>query len=90
MVVYKIVFSKRADKDKALLKAAGLEDKTRELLAIISNNPFQSPPPYEVLKGRLQGIYSRRINYQHRLVYIVHKEEMLVHILRMWSHYDLL
>ena len=51
--MYTIRFSKQADKDKKLLKAAGLERKTKELLNIISQNPFQNPPPYEKLVGNL-------------------------------------
>jgi len=47
MVEYKIIFSKLADKDKKLLKQAGLENKTKELLDLIAMNPYQTPPTYE-------------------------------------------
>ena len=40
-------------------------------LAVLAENPFQNPPPYEKLVGDLVGAYSRRINFQHRLVYQV-------------------
>ncbi len=86
MVDYKITFSKYADKDKILLKQAGLEEKTIELLDMISENPYQTPPPYEKLKGNLDGLFSRRINLHHRLVYKVYEEEHEVYIVRMWSH----
>ncbi len=69
-----IKFTKNAEKDKKLLKNAGLEEKTKKLLNLISNNPFQIPPSYEKLVGDLEGYYSRRINLQHRLVYKVYKE----------------
>ena len=85
--MYTIRFSKQADKDKKLLKAAGLERKTKELLNIISQNPFQNPPPYEKLVGNLDGLYSRRINIQHRLVYeVIHDSTIFVR--RMWTHYE--
>ena len=84
--MYTIRFSKQADKDKRLLKAAGLERKTKELLNIIAENPFQNPPPYERLVGNLDGLYSRRINIQHRLVYEVVDESTIL-IRRMWTHY---
>jgi Txe/YoeB family toxin of Txe-Axe toxin-antitoxin module len=45
--MYIIKFSKQADKDKKLLKGAGLEEKAKQLLNIITVNPFQNPPPYE-------------------------------------------
>ena len=88
MVEYKIIFSKLADKDKKLLKQAGLEDKTKGLIDIISENPYKTPPTYEKLRGNLDGLFSRRISLQHRLVYKVYEDEKEIFIVRMWSHYD--
>ncbi|MDD2375051.1 MAG: toxin YoeB [Clostridiales bacterium] len=88
MVSYSIYFAKQANKDKKMIKQAGLEVKARSLLNIIKNDPFQNPPPYEKLVGNLAGCFSRRINYQHRLVYTVLEDEKAVKVLRMWSHYD--
>lgn len=95
--MYIIRFSRQADKDKKLLKGAGLAPKAKNLLNIIAENPFQNPPPYEGLVGNLNGCYSRRINIQHRLVYQVYNEptvidgikyEGTIKVVRMWSHYD--
>lgn len=36
-------------------------------------NPFENLPPYEKLVGNMDGLYSRRINIQHRLVYQVYE-----------------
>ena len=83
--MYKIVFSKQAARDKRLIAQAGLEQRAKALLAVLSENPFQTPPPYEKLVGNLKGFYSRRINVQHRLVYSVHENEKAVKILRMWT-----
>ena len=83
-----IKFTKNAEKDKKLLKNAGLEDKVKKILNLIAKNPFQNPPSYEKLVGDLQGYYSRRINLQHRLVYKVHKDINTIVIHSMWSHYD--
>ena len=83
-----IVFTKHAQKDAPTLSAAGLKAKAQELLAILKDNPFQNPPPYEKLVGDLSGAYSRRINIQHRLVYEVLTDEHTVKVLRMWSHYE--
>ena len=97
--MYIIRFSKQADKDKKLLKGAGLDLKAKNLLDIIENDPFQNPPPYEGLLGNLNGYYSRRINIQHRLVYQVYNEPVVIDgveyegtikVVRMWSHYDAL
>ena len=75
MVEYKIIFSKLADKDKKLLKQAGLEVKTKELLDLIAINPYQTPPTYRKLKGILNGCCSKRISYQHRLVYEINEKK---------------
>ncbi len=88
MVSWQLVFTKHAQKDAQKLVAAGLKEKAQLLLATISENPFQNPPPYEKLIGDLAGAYSRRINIQHRLVYQVLEEQRVVKILRMWSHYE--
>ena len=85
---WQLVFTKHAQKDAQKLVAAGLKEKAQLLLATISENPFQNPPPYEKLIGDLAGAYSRRINIQHRLVYQVLEEQRVVKILRMWSHYE--
>ena len=83
--MYEVLFSKQAQNDKKLLSQAGLEKKTKQLLDILSNSPFQTTPPYEKLMGDLKGKYSRRINITHRLVYKVEDNQVVV--LRMWTHY---
>jgi toxin YoeB len=88
LVSWQLVFAKHAQKDAEKLAAAGLKEKALTLLAIIRENPFQNPPPYEKLVGDLAGAYSRRINIQHRLVYQVLETEQVVKVLRLWSHYE--
>jgi Txe/YoeB family toxin of toxin-antitoxin system len=87
-VKWSIVYAKHALKDAKKLMAAGLKEKTQELLKVLATDPFQNPPAYEKLVGDLDGAYSRRINIQHRLVYEVFKKEGTVRVLRMWSHYE--
>ncbi|HEX5364755.1 MAG TPA: Txe/YoeB family addiction module toxin [Gallionella sp.] len=88
MVAWAIVYAKQALKDAKKLSACGLKPNAQELLAVLANNPFQNPPPYEKLVGDLAGAYSRRINIQHRLVYEVFSDEHTVRVLRMWTHYE--
>jgi toxin YoeB len=87
-VSWQLVFAKHAQKDAQKLAASGLKAKAQELLAIIQENPFQNPPPYEKLVGDLSGAFSRRINIQHRLVYEVLQDQKTIKVLRMWSHYE--
>jgi Txe/YoeB family toxin of toxin-antitoxin system len=86
-VSYEVVFSKQAQKDARKLKKSNLKEKAMELIEILEEDPFRSPPRFGVLTGNLDGCYSRRINIQHRLVYEVFEEVKTVHVLRMWSHY---
>lgn len=95
--MYKIVFTKQAIKDLDNLKKAGISSKAKVLVDIIRDNPYQNPPRFEKLVGNLEGIISRRINIQHRLVYQVYEEPIMeenveyqgtIKIIRMWTHYD--
>jgi len=85
---YKIVFDRPALKDAKNIKRAGLEAKVDALLDVLRANPWQNPPQYEKLSGDLEGLYSRRINLQHRLVYEIFEHTHVVKIMRMWSHYE--
>lgn len=95
--MYKVLFTKQAAKDAQKLKAAGLEGKAKRLVEVVRGNPFQNPPAYEGLVGNLSGLYSRRINLQHRFVYEVipgpveeggQRYDGTVKVLRMWTHYE--
>jgi len=87
-VSWELIYTRHAQQDAQKLSSAALKEKAQALLAVLRDNPFQNPPPYEKLVGDLSGAYSRRINIQHRLVYQVLKEQNLVKVLRMWSHYE--
>lgn len=85
---WSLVYSRQAQKDAKKLASSGLKKKTLDLLAVLAEDPFATPPRYEKLVGDLAGCYSRRINIQHRLVYEVLSDERTVHVLRMWTHYE--
>ena len=95
--MYAVKFTKQAAKDAKKLKAAGLDKKAKALVEVLKNDPFQEAPAYETLVGNLSGLYSRRINLQHRLVYQVYAEPLAeggeefdgtVKVVRMWTHYE--
>nr|WP_252738190.1 Txe/YoeB family addiction module toxin [Marinobacter salexigens] len=83
-----MVYTKQAQKDAKKLASSGLKPKAQELLALIAEDPYRKPPPFEKLIGDLAEAYSRRINIQHRLVYQVLDDERVVKVLRLWSHYE--
>ena len=87
-MMWKLVYTKQAQKDAKKLSASGLRKKAEKLLGILRVNPYQVPPPFEKLVGDLSGAYSRRINIQHRIVYQILEEERAVKIIRLWTHYE--
>ena len=87
---WRVLFTRQAQKDARKLASASpaLKANAERLIALLKENPYKQPPPYETLVGDLKGACSRRINIQHRLVYQVLDDEQIVKVLRLWSHYD--
>ena len=86
--MYKLIFSPQAQRDAKKISSSKLKPKVQILLDMLSQNPYQFPPEFEFLSGRLKGFMSRKINKQHRLVYEVLEDEKVIKILRMWTHYE--
>ena len=66
--------------DKKLLK------KINQLVKDISRNPFEGIGKPEPLKENLAGYWSRRIDEEHRLVYVVEEDKVLIFSCK--GHYD--
>lgn len=86
--MYNIIYTKSAVKDISKLKSSHLDKNAKALIDLIKINPFQVLPSYEKLVGDLHGLYSRRINVKHRLVYEVFEEEKIVKIISLWTYYE--
>ncbi|WP_158860412.1 Txe/YoeB family addiction module toxin [Lunatibacter salilacus] len=61
--------------------------KINELIKAIKRTPFEGIGKPEPLKYDLAGYWSRRIDQEHRLVYQIIEDELLVYACRY--HYDL-
>ena len=66
--------------DKKTLK------RINQLIKDISRNPFEGIGKPEPLTGSLTGFWSRRIDKEHRLVYAI--EENSVLLISCRGHYD--
>lgn len=88
MVSWTLVYTSLARRDAKKLANSGLRKKAEELLHVLRKDPYRVPPPYEKLRGDLQGALSRRINIHHRLVYQVLDDIKTVKVIRMWTHYE--
>lgn len=88
MPPWTILWTSAAAKDREKLTGS-LEENAKKLIVVLRQNPYQNPPPFERLRGKkYKGLYSRRINDQHRLVYEIRVEERIVEIRSAWGHYD--
>lgn len=68
------------EQDKKILHR--INDLIRDTL----RSPYKGIGKHEPLKGELSGFWSRRINSEHRLVYII--KEQRLHIIQCRFHYS--
>jgi toxin YoeB len=87
-VNWRLVYTKQAKKDARKLSRSGLKPQAERLLAILKEDPYRTPPPYERLVGDLAGACCRRINIQHRMVCQILDDIKTVKVIRMWTHYE--
>ncbi len=67
--------------DKSVLK------KIEKLLNELMEHPTVGTGQPEQLKYGLRGLYSRRINKKHRLIYQIKEDVVTVYVLSASSHY---
>ncbi|MCM1367558.1 MAG: Txe/YoeB family addiction module toxin [Roseburia sp.] len=83
--MYRIVRTRKAEKDIELLKSSHLNNKAMALLEIIERNPYERPVEKLI---NLNNTYSKRINGKHRLVYEVFEDIKTIKVISLWGHYD--
>ena len=79
---YNLVFSQQAQKDIEFYKKSGNTAVLRKILSLlneIAEYPYEGSGKPEPLKYSLAGCWSRRINLEHRLVYEVSGNKILIH-----------
>ncbi len=87
---YRIVFTKQAQNDIDFHKKSGnraVLKKINTFLEELVQHPFAGTGKPELLKYNLVGLWSRRINHEHRLVYEV-IENTIVIIITAKGHYE--
>ena len=87
-MAYHLDFTDKANEDIACHRNTGnkaILNKLRVLLEELTEHPFSGIGKPEPLKHNLSGMWSRRINREHRLVYEVEKD--IVFILSAKGHY---
>ncbi len=87
---YTLDFSETALSDIEKHKKSGDKSvliKIQKLLTELLEHPTTGTGQPEQLKHSLAGLYSRRINQKHRLVYSINEEVVKVHVLSAFAHY---
>jgi len=84
-----IILTPEAEQDLEFWVKTGRKDllkKISKLLESIAETPFEGIGKPERLKFELTGYWSRRISKEHRLVYRIEKESILIFSLK--GHYN--
>ena len=87
---YQIDITKQAQEDIDAHRKAGnkvILKKLNTLFEELTEHPFTGTGKPEALKYSLVGLWSRRINQEHRLLYQVEGETIVI-ILAAKGHYD--
>ena len=84
----RIIFSKNAWEDYISWQTEDKKNlkKINELIKDIMRTPYEGIGKPEPLKYDLAGFWSRRIDLEHRLVYQIQDNEILIYSCRF--HYD--
>nr|WP_315158986.1 Txe/YoeB family addiction module toxin [uncultured Flavobacterium sp.] len=61
--------------------------KIKQILVSIKETPYEGIGKPEPLKHNLSGLWSRRINLEHRLVYEILEDESVILIHSLKGHY---
>ena len=86
---YHLDFSKQATNDIDFHKKSGNKAILKKLLVLLNElteHPFKGSGKPEPLKYDLAGYWSRRINSEHRLVYEIFENSILIH--SALGHYE--
>jgi len=86
-----IIYSDEAQLDIKYWTKSGnkiIQKKIQELLNSIEETPFEGIGKPEQLRYGLSGLWSRRINLEHRIVYELPDDERTIKIHSLRGHYN--
>jgi len=85
-----IIYSEEAQRDIEYWRKSGdksVQNKIQQLLYAIQEDPFTGIGKPEALKHNLAGLWSRRINREHRLIYQLLENKQTIKIYALKGHY---
>ncbi len=89
-MAYQLEFTDKALKDISYFKKTGNKSilkKIFQLLEQIVDTPFEGLGKPEPLKHEYSGYWSRRINSEHRIIYKIENEKIII-IFSSKRHYE--
>jgi toxin YoeB len=87
-----IIYSDEAQHDIESWKKSGnkiVQRKIQQLLVAIEQTPFEGIGKPEPLRHNLSGLWSRRINYEHRIIYQLLEDKKAIKVYSLKGHYEL-
>ena len=88
--MYSLKFSPQAMEDIAYFKKTGntaIQNKITKLAKELEEHPTTGTGKGETLRFELTGLWSRRINSEHRMVYRIDESSKEVNVLSLRGHY---
>jgi toxin YoeB len=88
---YSVSLSDKARKDLSFLHKTGgkaLTKRIDRMFEELGENPYVGIGKPEQLKNNLSGLWSRRIDKKHRLVYQIIEQSVTVFVIAAKGHYD--
>lgn len=85
-----IILLEQAKKDVAYWKQSGNKAVMKKISALLKDiqlHPYCGIGKPEALKYGLQGKWSRRITAEHRIIYSVDDQKIIIYVLSMRHHY---
>lgn len=61
--MYEIVYTKKAIKDIENIRQSSINKKAKDLIEVLKENPYQTPPPYEKLLGDLERSIFKKVKF---------------------------
>ncbi len=87
---YTIELSEKVNRDLLFFKKAGdkvILKKIKKLLFELESHPTTGTGKPEQLKHQFSGLWSRRINKEHRMIYEIVDEKCVVFLISAKGHY---
>ncbi|MFJ6459287.1 Txe/YoeB family addiction module toxin [Staphylococcus capitis] len=86
MSKYSITVHNSVKEDWEKLKHSRLINKVIPIIETLKYDPYEDSQSYKKLLSNKFNYYSRRISYEHRIIYKVNEEDKEVLILSLWSY----